>query len=169
MMENRAQALFWIELVELKGACEYVRRYRDRLNTILVRVAVIRSVVSVAALGGWITTNLDPRIWAAVIVMVQVAEAVQRAIPFGARYAATNSLSASFDALFLDALRDWEEIAAGNMDDKEIRERRHRLVTARLAADRKAAPHGLPRMPRLELLAKQDAVAYFKMLYPEEL
>ena len=80
-MENRAQSLYWTELIELKGACEYVRRYRDSLSATLTRFAVARSVVGVAALGGWITTNIDPHIWAAVIVLVQVAEALQRAVP----------------------------------------------------------------------------------------
>jgi hypothetical protein len=61
-MASRSQALYWNELVELKVACEYVRRYRDSLNDILIRFAVARSVISVTALGGWITTNVNPQI-----------------------------------------------------------------------------------------------------------
>jgi hypothetical protein len=29
-MENRQQALYWNEMVDLKVACEYTRRYRER-------------------------------------------------------------------------------------------------------------------------------------------
>jgi hypothetical protein len=52
--ENRAQALYWSELVELKVGCEYVRRYRDGLSAALTRFAVGRALVSVSALGAWV-------------------------------------------------------------------------------------------------------------------
>ena len=167
-MENRAQALYWTELVELKTACEYVRRYRDSLNTTLTRFAAVRSVVSVAALGGWVTTNVNPQIWAAVIVAVQVSEALQRAVPYVARFSGTNDLCAAFDALFIDALLEWEEIAAGRMEEDRITKRWGRLMTLRLAADRKALPHGLPRRDRLIRLATEDAMAYFQTSYLTE-
>ena len=163
-MENRAQKLYWNELVELKAACEYVRRYRDSLNRTLTRFAVARSVVSVAALGGWITTNVNPQIWAAVIVAVQLSEALQRAVPYAARFAGTNDLCAAFDALFIDALLEWEEIAAGRMDEEKITRRWGRLMSLRLAADRKALPHGLPRRDRLMRLATEEATAYFQII-----
>jgi hypothetical protein len=161
-MPNRSQSLYWNELVELKVACEYVRRYRDSLNDILIRFAIARSVISVTALGGWITTNVNPRIWAAVIVAVQVSEALQRAIPYSARAAGTNDLCAAFDALFIEALLEWEEIAAGRMDEERIIKRWGRLMNVRLAADRKALPHGLPRRASLMRLATEDAKAYFQ-------
>jgi len=167
-MENRAQSLYWTELIELKGACEYVRRYRDSLSATLTRFAVARSIVGVAALGGWITTTINPHIWAAVIVLVQIAEALQRAVPYAARFTGTNDLCAALDALFIEALLEWEEIAAGRIKEETITKRWGRLMTLRLAADRKALPHGLPRRRKLERLAAEDANAYFKSLYPEE-
>ena len=167
-MTNRAQYLYWTELTELKAACEYVRRYRDNLNTTLTRFAIARSVIGVTALGGWITTNANPKIWGAVIVLVQIAEALQRAIPYSARFAGTNDLCAAFDALFIETLLEWEDIAAGRIDEEKITKRWGRLMTLRLAADRKALPHGLPRKAKLERLAKQDANAYLDVLSQEE-
>ena len=73
---------------------------RDCLNVTLTRFAAIRAVVSVAALGGWITTHINPQIWAGVIVAVQVAEALQRTIPYAARFTGTNELCAAFDCAF---------------------------------------------------------------------
>jgi len=71
-------------------------------------------------------------------------------------------------ALFIEALLEWEEIAAGRMEEEEITKRWGRLMTLRLAAYRKALPHGLPRRPKLEKLAAADARAYCRSLYPEE-
>jgi hypothetical protein len=62
-MDNRQQALYWNELVELKVMCEYVRRYRDSLAAWQTRFAVIRAVVSVSALGTWAAVRSYPMVW----------------------------------------------------------------------------------------------------------
>ena len=167
-MASRAQTLYWNELTDLKAACEYVRLYRDSLSATINRFAVARSVVGVAALGGWITTNVDPHIWAAVIVAVQIAEALQRAIPWAARFTGTNELCAAFDALLIEAQLEWESIAAAEWDEEKIRKRWARLAELRRVADKKALPHGLPQKPKLEKLAKASATAYIRGLYLEE-
>jgi hypothetical protein len=167
-MENRAQALYWAELVELKVGCEYARRYRDSISAALTRFAVARAVVSVSALGAWITTNANPKLWAGVIVLVQVAEALQRAIPYAARFSGTNDLCASFDALFIEALLEWENIAARRIEADEITKGWGRLMTLRMEADRKALPQGLPPRAALMKPATADAQAYFKTMYPTE-
>jgi hypothetical protein len=118
-MASRAQTLYWNQLTDPKAACEYVRLYRDRLSATINRFAVARSVVGVAALGGWITTNIDPHIWAAVIVAVQIAEALQRTIPWAARFAGTNELCAAFDALLIEAQLERESIAAAEWDEEQ--------------------------------------------------
>ena len=69
-MASRAQTLYWNEFTALKAACEYVRAYRDSLGATLTQFAVAQSVVGLAALIGWIATNADSYIWAAVIVTV---------------------------------------------------------------------------------------------------
>ena len=50
-------------------------------------------------------------------------------------------------ALFIDALIAWEDIAAAQLDEDKIRKRWGRLMSVRLAADRRHLPHGLPRRP----------------------
>jgi hypothetical protein len=121
-----------------------------------------------AALGGWITTNIDPHIRAAVIVTVQVAEALQRAIPWAARFTGTNELCAAFDALIIEAQLEWECIAAAEWEEEKIRKRWAWLAELRRVSDKKALPHGLPRKPKLEKLAKAAATTYFRGQYPEE-
>ncbi len=119
-------------------------------------------------MGGWITIHIDPHIWAAVIVSVQVADALQRAIPWAARFTGTNELCAAFDALLIEAQLEWECIAAAEWEEEKIRKRWARLAELRRVADKKALPHGLPQKPKLERLAKATATAYFQALYPEE-
>jgi hypothetical protein len=168
-MENRAQSLYWNELTALRAAYEYVRLYRDHLSTIDTYLAVARSVAGLAALGAWITTNINPHIWAAVIVFVQTAEAAQKATPFAAHLQGVNDLCSAFESLFIGALQEWEQdIAAGRIDEMKIKQSWGRLMTSRADADKKALPRGLRRKRKLEKLAKSEASAYFKNLYTKE-
>jgi len=164
-MENRQQALYWAELVELKVMCEYVRRYRDSLAAWQTRFAVIRAVVSVSALGTWAAVKSYPMVWGGIIAAAQVADSMQNAIPFAARFRGTNALCATLDALFIDCQMEWEEIFAGRLDEAEIIRRRHKLMTLRLDADQKNLPNALPVRRDLLKLAKEDATTYFQTTF----
>jgi len=123
-MEASAQYLYWHELTELRAAYEYVRLYRDRLNRHDTWLAVGRSVTGLAALGGWITTNINPHIWAGVIVFVQAAEAAVKATPLADHRQGTNELCSAFESLVITALQEWEQdIAAGRTDEGHDKEK----------------------------------------------
>lgn len=167
-MENRQQALYWSELVQLKIGCGYVRRYRDSLGAWITRFAVIRAVVSVGALGTWAAIRSYPMLWGRIIAAAQVADALQHAIPFAARFRGTNALCSALDALFIDSQMEWEDIAGGRLDEAEVIRRRHKLMMLRLNADQKNLPNGLPRSDRLLKLAEADAEAYFGNMFTAE-
>jgi hypothetical protein len=167
-MESSAQSLFWHELTELRAAYEYVRLYRDHLTRWDTRFAVGRSVTGLAALGGWITTNINPQIWAGVIVAVQTVEAAMKATPFAAHLHGTNELCSAFESLFIAAVQEWEQdIAAGRIEESKIKKSWGRLMASRADAEKKALPRGLPVRDTLRKLAKMEADAYFRGLYPE--
>jgi hypothetical protein len=134
-MENRQQALYWAELVELKVAWEYIRPYRDSLAFMITRFAVIRAVVSVSTPGTWAAVKSYPMVWGGIIAAAQVADALQNAIPFAARFRGTNALSATLDTLFIDRPMAWEDIFGGRLDESEIIKRRHRIMTLRHEAE----------------------------------
>ncbi len=168
-MENRQQSLYWAELVELKVACEYIRRYRDSLAAWQTRFAVIRAVVSVSAISTWAAVKAYPMVWGGIIAAAHVSDAVQNAIPFAARFRGTNALCATLDALFIDCQMEWEDIFAGRLDEAEIIKRRHRMMTLRLDADHKNLPNALPVRRDLLNLAKEDAATYLKTNFSSEI
>ena len=164
-MENRLQALYWAELVQLKVSCEYIRRYRDGLGMWVTRFAVIRAVVSVTALGTWAVVKAYPMVWGSIIAAAQVADALQNAMAFTTRYRGTSALVNSLDALFIDCQMEWENIYAGQLDEGQIAKRRHAMMTRRHEADAKNLPGGLPVRKKLFALAEADAAAYFSNIY----
>ncbi|HUB11704.1 MAG TPA: hypothetical protein VMB34_07075 [Acetobacteraceae bacterium] len=161
-MENRLQALYWAELVQLKVSCEYIRRYRDSLGAWVTRFAVIRAVVSVSALGTWAAVKAYPMVWGGIIAAAQVADALQSAVPFSARFRSTNALLVALEALLIDCQMEWEDIYAGRLDENEINKRRHAMMKLRHEAEVKNLPNGLPVRSKLFRLAEDDAAAYFR-------
>jgi RNA polymerase subunit RPABC4/transcription elongation factor Spt4 len=114
------------------------------------------------------TTHISPQIWAGIIVIVQVAEAAERGWAIPARYAAISELCAGFNALFIEARQEWEEIAAGKRTEEQTRKAWGRLLDRRSQADRKAFPRGLPPEKKFKRLAKAEADAYFESQFPQE-
>ena len=162
---ERARALFWRELVQLKIDAEYIQRYRDRLTRYLTWVDVARAVVSVGALGSWIAGLGYPQLWAGIIVVSQVGEAVLGKLPLSARQKGLVTFGNALDAIFIDALFEWESIDAEPMKAPEITRRWHTLMRVRHEAEMKSIGDGLPFDRRLFRLAEQAAESYFKTNY----
>jgi hypothetical protein len=165
LMENRLQALYWAELVQLKVSCEYIRRYRNGLGIWVTRFSAIRAVVSLSALATWAVVRAYPMVWSGVIVAAQVADALQNTMAFTARYRGTSALVNTLDALLIDCQMEWEDIYAGRLDEAEIAKRRHAMMARRQEADAKNLPGGLPVRKKLFALAEADAATYFNNIY----
>jgi hypothetical protein len=164
-MDNRLQALYWGELVQLKVSCEYIRRYRDALGAWVTRLAMIRAVVSVSALGTWAAVKSYPMLWGGIIAAAQVADALQNATALAARHRGTSALVMTLDALFIDCQMEWEDIFAGTLDEGEVLKRRHAIMKRRHEADVKNLPGGLPIRKKLFDLAEADALTYLAATY----
>jgi hypothetical protein len=162
---DRARALYWRELVQLKVDCEYTQRYRDRLANILSWLAVGRAIVSVAALGSWVGGLGYPQLWGGIIVASQVAEAVQNALPLVTRERGLRALVTALDALLIDALLEWEDIRGDGSDAKDINRRRGTLMRLKHEAETKNMTVSLPMKPALFRLAERAAATYFETVY----
>jgi len=168
--DERARALYWGELVQLKHESEYVRRYRDRLGAIMTWCDVGRAIISVGALGSWVGGLGLPKLWASVIVVSQVAEAVMAKLPLTARHKGLAAFGHALDAMLIDALLEWEDIQADRAGGAEAIVRRwHRLMTLRHEAEHANLPGGLPFKSGLFRLAKRTAINYIDVLYGRRL
>jgi hypothetical protein len=167
---HRQQGLYFNELFQLKVACEYTRRYRNRLGKWVTRLSILRAVASSGAIATWAVVQSYPLIWGTIIAAAQLADVLRDAIPLTARYKATSALVMSLDALFIEALFEWEAIFAGQLSNDEISERWRKLMQALLDAQKEQFPDGdLPERQELMALAEQDAISYFESRFgPEE-
>ena len=166
---HRQQDLYFNELFQLKIACEYQRRYANRLARWVTGFNALRAIASSGAIATWAIVQAYPLVWGGIIAAAQVSDALKDVIPFTARQKAASGLAMSFDALLIEALYEWESVFAGRLSDEEITERRRTLMQLRHEADVKHFPTGdLPERADLLKLAEADAVTYFENMFGPE-
>ncbi|HLY46549.1 MAG TPA: hypothetical protein VKQ73_13285 [Stellaceae bacterium] len=168
--EHRQQQLYFRELFQLKVRCEYTRRYRNTLSAWVTRIAILRAVASSGSIAGWVIWREYAFVWGAIIAASQLADALRDAIPYTARQKASNALLTDLDALFIEALFEWEGVFSAKFTNEEITERRRKLMQLQHEFDGKHFPTGnLPSRPDLLALAEQDAIAYLEAMFREEM
>jgi len=166
--EHRQQQLYFRELFQLKVQCEYVRRYRDVLSAWVTRFAILRAVASSGSIAGWVIWREYAFVWAAIIAASQLADALTDAIPYTARQKSANALLADLDALFIEALFEWEGVFSAKFTNEEITERRRKLMQLQHELDKKHFPTGdLPSRSDLLALAEQDTITYLESMFRE--
>jgi hypothetical protein len=166
---HRQQDLYFTELVELKIACEYMRRYRNSLSRRLTFISAFRGIASSGAIAAWAIVQAYPLVWGGIIAATQVADALKDVFPLTPRQQAANNLLMSLDALFIEALYEWEGVYSGRYDNEEIVERRRKLMQLRHDLDVKNFPTGdLPQRKDLMVLAENDAITYLESMFGQE-
>ncbi len=167
--EHRQQQLYFRELFQLKVRWEYTRRYRNILSAWVTRIAILRAVASSGSIAGWVIWRDYAFVWGAIIAASQLADALRDAIPYTARQKAANALLTDLDALFIEALFEWEGVYSAKFTNEEITERRRKLMQLQHELDGKHFPTGNPRnRPDLLALAEEDAIAYLEAMFREE-
>ena len=166
--DHRQQDLYFNELFQLKVQCEYIRRYRNVLSAWVTRFAVLRAIASSGSIGGWVIWKDLAFLWGAIIALSQVSDALKDAIPYTARNKAATALLMDLDALFIEALFEWEAVFSASFTNEEITERRRKLMELRHDLEWKHFPTAdLPRNPALLTLAEQDAIDYLENMFRE--
>jgi len=130
----------------------------------------LRAVASSGAIATWAVVQSHPLVWGGIIAAAQVSDVLRDAIPLAARHKAASALATSLDALFIEALFEWEGVFAGQLSDREITERWQHLMQRQLDAQREHFPDdNLPERPDLMALAEQHAISYFQTRFgPQE-
>jgi len=106
--------------------------------------------------------------WGSIIAASQMADALKDAIPFTTRQKGANDLLTSLEALFIEALFEWECVFSAQFTNEEITERRRKLMQRQHELDGKHFPTGnLPTRSDLFALAEQDAVTYLEAMFRE--
>ena len=165
---HRQQQLYWSQMLELKVATAYIRRYRDYLGRWTTIIGSLRAVASSGSIAGWAIWHEYAFAWGLIIAVSQVVDALKDVFPFTKKHKAASTHTITLGSLFIDAQLEWENIFSGRYTDEEIMKRRHKLMKLQHDAERTSFPDGLAPQESLFAQAQQEAKDYFKATYGVE-
>lgn len=165
---HRQQQLYFREVFQLKVSCEYMRKYRDSISVPVKWFTGLRAVASSGGIAGWVIWKEYAFFWGAIVATSQLADALKDVFPYVTRQKAANALLMELDALFIEALFEWEGVFSGKFTNEEIIERRRKLMQLQHELEMKHFPSGdLPSRPDLLELAEKDTIAYLEATFRE--
>src|SRR5258708_3291547 len=105
---HRQQQLYWAQMVELKVASSYIRRYRDYLGKRVTGLGALRAIDFSGGIAAWALWKEHAFLWAAIIAASQVADALKEVFPFTKRHKAASEHTIPLGSIFIDAQLEWE-------------------------------------------------------------
>jgi hypothetical protein len=159
------QRMYWDEFVQLKADACYIREYRNALNGWVTSTATIRAVASSGGIAAWVIWQRYAFLWASIIALSQLADALKDVFPFQKRRTALSRWVRQLDRMFVVAQRDWDAIAHGRCRDEQISKLLHQLRSREQRLQAKYVPDGLARNDSAFQRAEAEAVRYFALRY----
>ena len=162
---HRQQNLYWNQMIELKVAAGYIRRYRDDVGKKVTALATLKAVASSGGIAAWVIWKEYAFYWGAIIAASQLADALKEVFPFTKIHKAASDHTVTLNGMFIDAQLEWENIFYGRYTDEQIMNRRHKITKLQHETERKNFPHGLSEKEAFVAEAEQEAVDYFAAMY----
>jgi hypothetical protein len=162
---HRQQNLYWNQMIELKVAAGYIRRYRDDLGKKVTGLATLKAIASSGGIAAWAIWKEYAFVWGLIIAASQLADALKEVFPFTKTHKAASDHAITLSGMFIDAQLEWENIFSGRYTDEQIMTRRHKLRKLQHETERKNFPHGLAEKEAFVAEAEQEAVDYFASMY----
>jgi hypothetical protein len=159
---HRQQQLYWKQMIELKVAACYIRRYRDHLGKRVTALGTLRAVASSSSIAAWALWKEYAFVWGAIIAASQVTDALRDVFPFAKKHKAASAHTVVLGSMFIDAQLEWENIFSGRYTDDQIMNRRHKLMKLQHDAERTSFPDGLATRESLFTQAQQEAKEYLR-------
>jgi hypothetical protein len=125
---HRQQQLYFAQMLELKVATVYIKRYRDYLSKWVTGIGTIRAIASSGSIAAWALWKEYAFVWAAIIAVSQVLDALKDVFPTTKKHKAASEHTNQLESLFIDAQLEWENIFVGRYTDDEMMNRRHKLM-----------------------------------------
>ena len=162
------QNQYWLEMQQLRLDAIYVRGYRDSIAKMETTIAAIRAITSSGSIGAWVIWRQYAFVWAALIAITQIADALRDVFPFRKRRQALSGWCNALNRLFVDAQRDWDSIASGLLSNPKIASLTHQLRQKVQRYEETYLPDGLPKKQKLFDTAQTEMEEFFLNRYSIE-
>jgi len=156
------QSQFWTEMTTLRRDARYVDLCLARTEWIDRCIKGFLAIAASSSIGGWLIFREYAFLWAAVVAVSQVLQAIKEYLPYKNRLKALASLSVDLNTLSLAAEDQWYKVSNGGLFDDDIHDMRMALKRKKLTAVQKAFPvAGLPENTKFSNRADTETIEYF--------
>ncbi len=156
-------------MIDIKTAIYYLDIYADRSYRWERRISVYSAIASCASIGGWALWEKFNYIWAIVIAISQVINAIRPHFPFSKRLEIIKPFEDELQTLFNEADYNWFSVSNGSLSSKEIND----LISSINLKYTESKKRNLKTCDLLENekilnIAAKKAENYFNSLYNKE-
>ncbi len=160
------QLQYWKEFWRLKVQSSYIELQLERTEDIDRSVKMVLALTSSASIGGWVIWKEFAPVWAAIIAVSQVLNAIRQYLPYKDRLRPLAGLLADLEDLVLQVEDKWLQIAAGSLTEEDIRKSLMDLRSKKMKSYKKHFPNSaLPDNKGLLNRAESKTSDYFSHLY----
>lgn len=168
-MSGNYQEKFWRELDQLRIHATYIEAYYEKTVRTDRFVSMVLAVASSGSIAGWAVWNNYSYVWAFIVAISQVINAVKSYLPYSKRLKSLNALSAELESLFLSMENHWFNVAEGYLSDEEIHKLHMKIKEQRrLIVQKNIGTIDLPHDKILMEEAIESAKRYFENFYTFE-
>lgn len=162
------QKKYWQELYDLKAHSNYVGVYRHKTEVIDRGTKMFLAIASSASIGAWVIWQKYSFVWASIIALSQVVNALKPFLPYKSRLKALNGLSHDLEELCIQVEMRWYDVSGGHITAEEINKLQYDFRLKKLKAYKKhLGDFVLPHNPAYLKTAEDRASQHFTNYYRE--
>jgi hypothetical protein len=166
MTISSQQLRFWNELTLLRGQIEYLQLYQLYCERLDRGVKMLLAIASNGSIAAWAVWREFAMLWGAIIATSQLIAAVKSYLPFEKRLTACAELASKLEGLFVQWEGAWQQVAEGQLSDREIAEKITELKKVKIEIEDKCLKGSpLPDKADFEEEAARKAARYFHVIY----
>ena len=165
-MSSNYQERFWRELDQLKVHVFYLENYLEKTESTDRYLKMFLAIASNGSIAGWAIFQHLQMVWALIIAVSQLINAVKDHLPYSKRLKALNSLTNDLESLFLSMENHWFNVSEGKLTEEEIhklqmkiKEQRRQIIQKHLGSQ------SLPHNEKLMKKAEEATQVYFSNFY----
>jgi len=160
------QLQYWRQFTQAKEHSIYLHEYIAGDEHFEFWKNIVLAVGSSASIGAWVVWSQFPFIWAAIIALMQVIQAVSPFLPQQKRLKSLRKFSMEFDVVCLQIEEDWFSVSRGKLSEEQIHTKyiAYKKKLQKLEFDH-LRELDVPRRPKHLAKAKAAVVSYFNNQY----
>jgi hypothetical protein len=160
------QQKYWYLLCEFRFSCFYLAAYKRGTERFDNWIGIFLAVASSTSIAAWAVWQSYPIVWAGIIALSQVVQAVRPFLPDRKLLQRIHTLQNEVEKLAIQVEFDWHQVANGSLTEEEINDK---VRIARLAfldvQVRCFEESTLPEKEKYTAIAKDKARAYLESNY----